>query len=49
MNLDEFELDDRTDPPPGSLRSHVPLPLRRHVLGPAKRRLRRAAMRLADS
>ncbi len=49
MKLDEFELDDRNDPPPGSLRSYVPLPLRKHVLGPAKRVLQRASVRLADS
>jgi glycosyltransferase involved in cell wall biosynthesis len=48
MDLDEFELDDRTDPPPGSLRSYVPLPLRKHVLGPAKRVLQRTSVRLAD-
>ena len=49
MKLDEFELDDRSDPPPGSLRSYVPLPLRKHVLGPAKRVLQRASVRVADS
>jgi glycosyltransferase involved in cell wall biosynthesis len=49
MDLDGFEPDGLTDPPPGSLRAHVPLPLRRHVLGPAKRRLQRAVMRNGDS
>jgi hypothetical protein len=48
MRLDEFELDDRIDPPPGSLRSYVPLPLRKHVLGPVKRALQRAPVQLAD-
>ncbi len=42
MNLDAFVLDERTDPPPGSFASRVPLPLRMHVLGPAKRGLQRA-------
>ena len=36
------------DPPPGSLKARVPLPLRRHVLGPAKRSLQRAATHLGD-
>jgi hypothetical protein len=49
MDLDAFERDDRTDPPPGSLTARVPLPLRKHVLGPAKRSLQRAAVRLGDS
>ena len=49
MNLDEFELDERTDPPPGSLKARVPLPLRQHVLGPAKRGIKRASTRLSDS
>jgi glycosyltransferase involved in cell wall biosynthesis len=49
MDLDAFVRDERTDPPPGSLTARVPLPLRQHVLGPAKRRLRRAAMRFGDS
>jgi hypothetical protein len=49
MDLDAFERDDRTDPPPGSLTARVPLPLRKHVLGPAKRGLQRAAVRLGDS
>ena len=33
----------------GRSRARVPLPLRKHVLGPAKRRLQRAAMRFGDS
>jgi glycosyltransferase involved in cell wall biosynthesis len=49
MDLDSFELDDRSDPPPGSLKALVPLPLRQHVLGPAKRGIRRATMRFDDS
>ena len=48
MDLDAFELDERTDPPPGSLTARVPLPLRQHVLGPAKRGLKRASTRLGD-
>ncbi len=48
MNLAEFELDERTDPAPGTFKASVPLPLRMFVLGPAKRRLQRAAMRLGD-
>ena len=49
MDLDAFELDERTDPPPGSLKARVPLPLRQHVLGPAKRGIKRASTRLSDS
>jgi glycosyltransferase involved in cell wall biosynthesis len=49
MNLDAFERDQRTDPPPGSFTARVPLPLRQHVLGPAKRKLKRAATRFGDS
>jgi hypothetical protein len=49
MDLGAFERDERTDPPPGSLAARVPLPLRKHVLGPAKRSLRRAVVRLGDS
>ena len=41
MDLDSFVIDGRTDPPPGSFAARVPLPIRRHVLGPAKRRLQR--------
>ena len=48
MDLDAFELDERTDPPPGSLKARVPLPLRQHVLGPAKRGIKRASTRLSD-
>jgi glycosyltransferase involved in cell wall biosynthesis len=48
MDLDTFERDARRDPPPGSLKARVPLPLRRHVLGPAKRGLQRATTRLGD-
>ena len=49
MDLDGFVRDERTDPPPGSFAARVPLPLRQHVLGPAKRGLRRAATRLGES
>ena len=48
MNLDAFALDDRSDPPPGSFAARVPLPLRQHVLGPTRRGLKRAAVRLGD-
>jgi hypothetical protein len=41
MNLDTFVRDERTDPPPGSFAARLPVPLRQHVLGPAKRRLQR--------
>ena len=41
MDLEAFVLDERTDPLPGSFASRVPLPIRRHLLGPAKRRLQR--------
>jgi glycosyltransferase involved in cell wall biosynthesis len=49
MDLDAFVRDERKDPPAGSFAARFPLPLRRHVLGPAKRGLRRAAMRLGES
>jgi hypothetical protein len=49
MDLDKFKRDERRDPPPGSFAALVPLPLRKHVLGPAKRGMKRAATRLADS
>jgi glycosyltransferase involved in cell wall biosynthesis len=49
MDLDTFVRDQRTDPAPGTFAARVPLPLRQHVLGPAKRRLQRAATRLGDS
>jgi glycosyltransferase involved in cell wall biosynthesis len=49
MDLDGFVRDERTDPPPGSFAASVPLPLRKHLLGPAKRGLRRAAARLGES
>jgi glycosyltransferase involved in cell wall biosynthesis len=48
MNLDDFAIDERTDPPPGSFAARVPLPLRQYVLGPTRRKLKRAALRLGD-
>ncbi len=48
MDLAAFVRDDRTDPPPGSFAAHVPLPLADLLLGPARRSIRRAAVRLRD-
>jgi hypothetical protein len=48
MDLDNFVRDERRDPAPGSITALFPLPLRRHVLGPAKRGLKRAVIRIAD-